>query len=474
MIKFVFYILALYWVNPLILIDRNGYSGTLQNEDACFLKPERVRFGTLEVPENHNNPDGKTIDISWAVIRAENPTAGKHPLIFLTGGPGGETQPVIPFFMDLPLAGNRDLILFDQRGIGQSSSLPDFGEKLLDILAADLSPEKEEEEFSKLITSYRDIAQGEGINLHHYNTFQNARDVGMLMRHLGYEKYHILGGSYGSRLARVIIDTFPGYIESAVLDSPNPFDNDFITPRIRSYEQALRLIIKNCQFDDQCSSEYPNLEKEYLDGISSLYDSPLKIELDDYNFYVNPQDAIYMIRYQLYRGDALEGTPALIRALFVRNKDNVRRNLEMVLPMITDGNYSMFLSVERYEHYDSSITRERLFELYHDMELFPAPLGLFTSLYIVAGLWHNESVESAKKTFKKSDVPTLIFVNKYDPVTPPENGYIMLENLRAGHLFILDEGGHGEGNLECKIEVIGNFFDNSDGRPEAGCLNVID
>ncbi len=51
---------------------------------------------------------------------------------------------------------------------------------------------------------------------------------------------------------------------------------------------------------------------------------------------------------------------------------------------------------------------------------------------------------------------------------------ILMERLTNGHLFILDEGGHGEGNLECKIEVIRSFFDNSENRPGSGCLNIID
>jgi pimeloyl-ACP methyl ester carboxylesterase len=457
-------------------------------ENRCNMKPapqsysliqdsygeERVKFGTLAVPEDHENPGGKTIEIAWAVISAKDATKQKHPLIFLTGGPGGETLPIVPFIMDLPLAEDRDLILFDQRGIGLSSALPDFGEGLLEILAADLTPEQEKDEFNRLLQLYRKKAQEKGIHLHHYNTFQNARDVGMLMEHLGYGRYHVMGGSYGSRLARVIMDKFPEFIETAVLDSPNPFENDFITSRIKSYAQSLQLIFDQCKVDISCNIEYPNLEKEYFEGIEILFDDPLKIELDDFTFYVNPQDAIYILRYQLYRGDALNGAPALIRAFNSRNKDHVRQNLETALPMIADGNYSMFLSAERFEHYDSSINREILDQLYREMELFPAPIALFTSLYLAAGSWHHHSVDPSKKIFNQSDIPTLIFVNKYDPVTPPENGRIMKGHLNRGYLFILDEGGHGEGNLECKIEVIRIFFDHPNSAPDPGCLNIAD
>lgn len=426
------------------------------------------------MPEDHNHPDGKTIELAWAVIDAKNPLPGKYPLIFLTGGPGGETLPIVPFFLELSLTHDRDLILFDQRGIGRSNALPDFGEMLTGILAADLSPAEEKDEIEKILIYYRDKAKEQGISLHHYNTFQNARDVGMLMEYLGYEKYHVMGGSYGSRLARVMIDKFPEYIESAVLDSPNPFENDFIVSRIKSYEQSLRMIFEQCESDHHCKSEYPNLETDYTEAIQSFADYPLKIDMDDFTFYVNPQDALFILRYQLYRADALNGAPSLIRAFKNRDKEHVRQNLNMALPMITDGNYSMFLSVERYEHYDPSIDSTMLDNMYQEMSFFPAPLALFTSLYLSAGIWHEHTINSSKKNFKQSDVPVLIFVNKYDPVTPPANGEIMMERLTNGHLFILDEGGHGEGNLECKIEVIRSFFDNSENRPGSGCLNIID
>lgn len=432
----------------------------------------RVEYGYLEVPEDHANLSGKTIEIAWAVIKAKDSAAENYPVIFLTGGPGGETLPLISLFLNFPLADDRDVILFDQRGIGYSSPLPDFGDGLVDLLAADLTPCEEEAKLKELLDRYQEKSRQEGIQLHNYNSFQSALDTGMLKEHLGYEKYHLFGGSYGTRLARIIMEKFSGYIDSAVLDSPNPFGSNFITPRIESYEQALSLILERCSREPACSEEYPALKEEYISGITAMYDNPVLIELNGLQFYLNPQDAIYILRYQLYREDALEGAPALIRAYKERDKDHIRKNLEAAMPIITDGNYSMFLSVERYEHYDPKIDRDYLDALYSRMDLYPAPLGFFTSLYLAAGSWHSHTAEPGRKQFSVSDVPALIFVNKYDPVTPPEDGRIMNKTLSSGHLFILDEGGHGGGNMECKLKVIRSFLDNPSVRPESGCLNL--
>lgn len=49
------------------------------------------------------------------------------------------------------------------------------------------------------------------------------------MDHLGYEKYNLRGGSYGARLARFVLDYFPEKINSAIYESPAPYQNDYLT-----------------------------------------------------------------------------------------------------------------------------------------------------------------------------------------------------------------------------------------------------
>ncbi len=67
--------------------------------------------------------------------------------------------------------------------------------------------------------------------------------------------------------------------------------------------------------------------------------------------------------------------------------------------------------------------------------------------------------------------PTLITVNQFDPVTPPENGHIMMERLTNGQLYILDEGGHGGGDVDCRNSVMISFMNDPNGNLDASCLN---
>ena len=46
------------------------------------------------------------------------------------------------------------------------------------------------------------------------------------------------------------------------------------------------------------------------------------------------------------------------------------------------------------------------------------------------------------------------------------------EKLSKGKLFVLDEGGHGGGNPECKNRIINAFMDNPYGNLQTSCLSV--
>ncbi len=78
-----------------------SFLGTTQNTHAQIVKDntlpdwltrnEALTAGTLQVPENHDQPDGRQIHIAYAVMKAKEPVEGAFPMIFFSGGPGGET-----------------------------------------------------------------------------------------------------------------------------------------------------------------------------------------------------------------------------------------------------------------------------------------------------------------------------------------------------------------------------------------------
>lgn len=438
-------------------------------------KGERLVSGFIEVPENHDDPEGRKINIAYVVVKAKDSDSPSYPMIFFSGGPGGNTidPGLIGFLKEAPFTEKRDVILFDQRGIGYSSAMPDMSFDSFEIMARDANEEEELELTKALIREYKQKCEEQGIQPQYYNTFQNAKDVGMLFKHLGYEKYNLFGGSYGTRIARVVQDMFPEYVHTSILDSPAPLSGDFLLQRFENYSLALSRIFEYCSNSAECNKKYPDLENDYFKAISKLKEHPVKVRLpDSTDFYVNAQDGLYLLRRLLYQDNSREMAPEMIQAYIRGEGDIIGQVLQFEYQLTGGLNSTMLLSVERYENFNNDNTAEVISEAYKKYPLIPAKLGYFDAMYQAGMEWHSAYLPLEERKFEMSDIPSLVFVNRYDPVTPPKYGYLFKEKLSKGHLFVLDEGGHGGGNQDCKFNLMMAFMDDPNGRLDTSCLNL--
>ncbi len=440
-----------------------------------FDATSELQAGAILVPEDHDNPDGKSIQITYVISEAQNDSIKKHPIIYFSGGPGGNSivKEGLDGIKNHPLNQDHDIIFFDQRGTGFSSALPDMSFESFDILAMDLDEEEELDATVDLINDYKQKCLEAGIKLEDYNTFQNARDVGMLFRHLGYGKYNLLGGSYGTRLGRVVQDMFPGFIHSVTHNSPAPMSGDFLLNRLNNYSTALDRILMFCASSDSCNSIYPDLRSEYFEAVEALKQRPLAITTSDTSvFVINIQDGLYLLRRMLYQTDSREKAPALIRAFRDRKGELIDEVIKIEYIMTGQLNLSMLMSVEKYEQFDPNNTNSVIAESYSNYELIPARMGFFDAFYRAGMSWHEANLPVEQRLFQDSAIPTIIFVNQYDPVTPPAYGHLFLDNLSNGQLFVLDEGGHGGGNAECRTKVMLEFMANPTRKLDRSCLNL--
>ena len=86
--------------------------------------PIAAQCGTLEVPENRDQPGGRKITLAVAVLPANTLHPRADPLFILAGGPGPGRE--LPRAVRRALTGvrkDRDIVLVDQRGTGRSSPL---------------------------------------------------------------------------------------------------------------------------------------------------------------------------------------------------------------------------------------------------------------------------------------------------------------------------------------------------------------
>lgn len=430
----------------------------------------RLTCGYIQVPENHDEPDGRRISIAYVILESEDEDTREYPMIHFTGGPGGQALRNVDQRLDNPILETRDIIRFDQRGIGKSSPLPDLTSKLYNLLPEDLTSEEERGRIRDLVSELRRTCDEEGIEIEMYNTFQNARDVGMLMDHLGYEKYNLRGGSYGTRIARVVADYFPERIHTAIYDSPAPHRNDYLITRMEDYNSSLRKVLDYCEADRACNEAHPNLEATYFDVLDRLATDPLEAEYEGKPFFLNPQDAIFFLRYELYKNDSRSLAPRFIHALDNGDMEWINRVVDG--RGMTTSNYAMFLACENYEEYDHDITSEVVAQKYEELELLPYELPIFTSLYLGSSDFLKSHATDDMKEYEVSEVPSLIFINQFDPVTPPENAAIFQSKMTDSRAFIIDEGGHGGGDMECKRKIMDAFMTSPHADLDTGCLDL--
>lgn len=209
------------------------------------------------MPENHDAPDGKRIDLLFAVLKSHSEVPEPDALVYLHGGPGMGNMNGLQGLAQLfdGWRQTRDVVTFDQRAAGLSTGETAcrgvINTKVGDVIRGQLSGE--------LVGGCIEELKTSDITLRHYNTRQNALDVPLVMRTLGFDSYNIIGISYGSKLALEVMRSAPEGVRSVILDGVAP-------PWIRLYDtvavpmnDAMVRLVEECARDSVCNTAYPNL-----------------------------------------------------------------------------------------------------------------------------------------------------------------------------------------------------------------------
>ncbi len=317
----------------------------LQVFGESIVQPElgEVVCGTLEVPENWLQPEGRTISISYVVLKSTGADPHPDPIVYLEGGPGGSALAGIDGYAEIfaPHRQARDIVLFDQRGTQFSSkldcsmaladgALEDFDDWQDDDGADDAGEANEpvdlrpsydaeglmatarQETGDETAACVRDLLQ-QGIDLRQYNSVASARDTVALMQALGYEEFNLYGISYGTRLALVIMRDFPDAgVRSVVLDSTFP-------PEIKGFElfpteahEVLMQLFAGCSLDPACNAAYPNLKQRFKDLLQSLQAEPVS---DGAGMTVTAADLVELMRAIPFNVEIAPLVPRLVHEL---------------------------------------------------------------------------------------------------------------------------------------------------------------
>jgi len=218
------------------------------------------------------------LQLAVAILHPEDGATESDPILYLEGGPGGSVLEFLYLtynrnFKPLLVSG-RDVILFDQRGVGVSRPALDCPEQdrlFYELLDNEMNGRQlTEQQMDRLIirameTCARNLAVK--ANLTDFSTRASAEDVADLIAALGYETVNLWGISYGSRLALEIMRSNPILVRSATLDSMVPAEVDLYGEQPANLAAAFDLLFQSCANDKACNAAYPDLRQVFFDTV---------------------------------------------------------------------------------------------------------------------------------------------------------------------------------------------------------------
>ena len=238
--------------------------------DSCELVGSRnlsvsARCGQLEVAENPDQPDGRRISLAFAVVPARASQAQPDPVFFLAGGPGQSARDVAPLISAAlrDLNRNRDLIFLDQRGTGGSNALN---------CITDSTDESDwlEMDYERIEQALKACQEDWDADVRFYTSSHAAADLIALADHLEFGPINLIGGSYGTRLAQVVMRHYPERIRSVVLDAVVPTRLSLGSEHAIKLDAALARLFERCEATPSCREQFPDLDRA-LDELIERY-----------------------------------------------------------------------------------------------------------------------------------------------------------------------------------------------------------
>ncbi len=439
---------------------------------ACnAISQEEVINGVLEVPENRTNSNSRTLKLAYKVLKAKTADSSKAPIAFLYGGPGGAALTLEGFWAKHPLRNDRDIVLMDQRGTGASGANgTEVGEAMFNIARQDLDIDAEIKMLKVVFSKCKERMQHDGVDLTGYTTKENAADFEDLRKELAYEKWNLLGISYGSRLGLTIMDDFPQGVRTAVFSAVSPSGTDYINDHYRNIEQSLLTVLRRCENNKDCNTRYPNLKERFIIALEQLQSDPMHVEYEGEPFIVNTQDALLMVTVLLYNRPSIGYIPFFIEALENRETAVFINFLKGMEHLYKQVNWPVNRNITGYDKlpfYDEAKMTESL----QQSEILSC-LATSSNLDVeIVKHWHLPNIPSLKTKAVVSNIPTLLISGGLDPVTPTSNATETLKHLKNGYEVIFLDESHSQFN-PCFFQIIEEFLNNPLQKPNIECSSV--
>jgi pimeloyl-ACP methyl ester carboxylesterase len=426
-----------------------GYPGT------------KARCGTMLRPENPADPDSPDIEIRVAVVPALNLTPEPDPFVPIAGGPG---QGSVEFYLQVKgaLEGvrrNRDILLVDQRGTGESSRMdcPINDEALLF-----------ESEFA--LDDTLDFMQECLEDLPHdpryFTTSVAVTDLEAIRAALGYSQLNLYGVSYGSRVAQHFARRYPGSTRTVVIDGVVP-PQVALGPEIATESQkAVDEILARCAADADCNERFPDVDATFEAVVAQLREEPVDVTVPHPNT-GRPQALVFgsgqfagAVRLLIYNPNTIALLPLFIHEAGQGNFRPLASQFMLTAISMQDtlalGMHNAVMCTEDVPFYDrTTIDHDAIAASYM------GPFQLET-IEAMCSIWPAGPIDPEFKAPLSTDIPFLLLSGDADPITPPRYAEMAAEDLDNATLLVGKHQGHGQIIVGCTGRIVSDFVATAD------------
>lgn len=424
---------------------------------------------TLLVPLDHDDPDGRQLEIAVARADTANEADRIGSLVFNPGGPGGSG---VDFLVQVaaitpPQVAERfDLVGFDPRGVGASTAVAcdveiDDGIVLVeegdDRAYADLVA-RTAGELETCTDDTIDIAPFLGTN-------NAARDLDFLRAALGDDALTYVGYSYGTRLGSTYAHLFPDRVRALVLDAAVKPTTDAVEldlGQADGFDLALSNFAAACDADSDCPLTDVGPALDVLEGLRLTLDEVGSLPTDDPERILTRGELDLGVIAALYSKDSW---PFLAEGLFLAETEGDGTLLQVLADGLSgrqpDGSYDNSNAANLFINCADEADRPPLETVRDDAERVADRSEYFDdALRASTGcLFVVPSADPLEIGPAPDAPPILVLGNTGDPATPFEWSVELAEFLESAVLVSVDAEGHtAYGTIECVTEVVNAYL----------------
>lgn len=401
--------------------------------------------GFLRVAENRAKSNSNTIEL--AVMRIKSKAANPlSPLIYLSGGPGQSALAEIrfPFMIKLfeQILQSRDVVLFDQRGVGQSK--PAVVWRSDESLPADVFESEDKaikfirSQHSKAVISFRE----RGIDLTGYNTNESADDINDLRQAIGAKKINLLGFSYGTHLGLATIRRHSEYLESVMLLGTEGLDQTYKLPSV--YNNQLKKLSELASQDESVKEKVPDMVALLKRVMDKLEKEPVTISVQDLrknqpvDLKIGKYGLQFLIRLDVGDSNDFIDFPRLLYTIDKGDYAILKNYAERRYNQFGQGVSGMSVMMDLF----SGGSRERLEQIKRESK--DSILGNTVNMMDlnIADIWGNPDLGNDYRKPLKTNIRTLFVSGILDSNTPTEQTEEIRNGFSNSSHLILQYGGH--------------------------------